>query len=109
MDFKTPFQYWRKDMAKRLDVFLGHCSSSSATADRLKMFLTTVRATVLDWKEFKPGRTILDQIEEAAARCSGSVFLFTKDDKLADNGTSGKAVYSRPAILPVSRERTMCR
>jgi hypothetical protein len=41
-DFKTPFQYWRKDMAKRRDVFLGYCSSSSATADRLKMFLTTV-------------------------------------------------------------------
>jgi predicted nucleotide-binding protein len=37
---------------------------------------------VLDWNEdFAPAGSILAQIEEAAARCTAGIFLFTKDDK----------------------------
>ncbi len=37
---------------------------------------------MLDWQEFPPGGTILEQIRDAAERCTGGVFLFTKDDEL---------------------------
>jgi predicted nucleotide-binding protein len=48
---------------------------------------------VLDWQtDFIPGRTILDQIEQAAARSVGGIFLFTKDDDLADRGQLDTAV-----------------
>jgi predicted nucleotide-binding protein len=49
--------------------------------------------TVLDWRtDFKPGRTIMHQIEEASARCSAGIFLFTGDDQLADDLPSQRAV-----------------
>jgi predicted nucleotide-binding protein len=48
--------------------------------------------TVLDWAEFKPGRTILDEIREAAFRCTGAIFLFTRDDEASDPGPTGKAL-----------------
>ena len=50
-------------------------------------------AKVLDWQEdFIPGRTILEQIEQAAAHSIGGIFLFTKDDDLAGPGQSEVAV-----------------
>ena len=40
---------------------------------------------MLDWQtDFIAGRSILEQIHAAAARCSANVFLFTKDDDLID-------------------------
>jgi predicted nucleotide-binding protein len=39
-----------------------------------------------------PGRTILDQIEQAATSSVGGIFLFTKDDDLVDNGQADLAV-----------------
>ena len=65
-------------------MFLGYCSTSEGTAQNLKRYLQSsdVGATVLDWKDFSPGRSILQQVEEAAERCSAGIFLFTKDDTL---------------------------
>ena len=41
------------------------------------------RVTVLDWNEdFAPAGSLLVQIEQAAARCTAGIFLFTKDDKI---------------------------
>jgi hypothetical protein len=82
--FLVPFKYWKDQLSRRRDVFLGYCSSSEGTAQNLKRFLQSndVGATVLDWQDFTPGHTILQQIEEAAERCSAGIFLFTKDDKL---------------------------
>jgi hypothetical protein len=83
--FRVPFGYWRAQLNARRDVFLGYCSSSRATAASLKNFLQSNGTTVLDWQtDFIAGRSILAQIEEAAARCSAGIFLFTKDDDLAD-------------------------
>ena len=81
-DFTAPFSHWVSDLSKRRDVFLGYCSSSRGSD--LKRFLQMdLGATVLDWQlDFAPGRTILEEITEAASRCSGGVFLFTRDDEL---------------------------
>jgi Predicted nucleotide-binding protein containing TIR-like domain len=84
-EFRVPFGYWRTQLNARRDVFLCYCSSSRATAASLKSFLQSGGASVLDWQtDFIAGRSILAQIEEAAARCSAGIFLFTKDDDLAD-------------------------
>jgi hypothetical protein len=93
-DFRVPFDYWRSDLTERRDVFLGYCSSSTGPAQNLKRFLEMdIGATVLDWQtDFAPGRTILQQIETAAARCSAGIFLFTKDDNLTDDTHADKAV-----------------
>jgi CAP12/Pycsar effector protein, TIR domain len=84
-EFRVPFGYWKALLEERRDVFLGYCSASSATADAIKRYLASLGARVLDWQtDFIPGRTIIDQIEQAASRSIGGVFLFTQDDDLAD-------------------------
>jgi hypothetical protein len=92
-EFRIPFQYWKNLLDERRDFFLGYSSSSEVTAGAVKEFLQSLGATVLDWKtDFIPGRNILALIEQAAAHCIGGIFLFTKDDDLADNGQIEKAV-----------------
>lgn len=89
-EFLVPFNYWKKLLKERRDIFLGYCGSSSPTAKRIKDYLLTLGARVLDWQtDFIPGRTIIDQIEQAAARTNGGIFLFTKDDDLAGPGAVG--------------------
>jgi len=90
-EFRVPFKYWTEQLEERRDVFLGYCSRSDATAQEIKRYLLALGAKVLDWEtDFIPGRTILEQIEQAAARSIGGIFLFTKDDDLAQE--SGAAV-----------------
>ncbi len=92
-EFRVPFNYWKALLDERCDVFLGYSSASETTAAAIKRFLLSLGAKVLDWQtDFIPGRTILDQIEQAAARSIGGIFLFTKDDDLADHGQVDKAV-----------------
>ena len=84
-EFRVPFGYWKAQLAERRDIFLGYCSRSADTAAGIKQFLQSLGASVLDWQtDFIPGRTIIDQIEQAGARTSSGIFLFTKDDDLAD-------------------------
>lgn len=92
--FRVPFNYWKEQMSTRRDVFLGYSGTSAGTAQNLKRFLQAeLDVTVLDWKtDFAPGRSILQQIEEAAARCTAGIFLFTTDDKLEDQSLVDKAV-----------------
>jgi len=86
-EFRVPFHYWRELLKQRRDIFLGYCSSSQVTAAAIKRYLRSLGAEVLDWQtDFIPGRTILDQIEQAAARSIGGIFLFTKDDDMIDHG-----------------------
>jgi hypothetical protein len=82
-EFRVPFGYWVNQLEERRDVFLGYCSQSSPLADAIKQYLLSIGVSVLDWQtDFIPGRTILDQIETAAGRTLGGIFLFTKDDDL---------------------------
>jgi len=91
-EFRVPFRYWTDQLEQRRDIFLGYCSRSDATAQEIKRYLLSLGAKVLDWEtDFIPGRTILEQIEEAAARSIGGIFLFTKDDDLADGGQAAVA------------------
>jgi hypothetical protein len=92
-EFRVPFYYWKKLLDERCDVFLGYSGKSEATASSIKRYLLSLGARVLDWQtDFIPGRTILDQIEQAAARSVGGIFLFTKDDDLVDHGQADKSV-----------------
>jgi len=93
-DFRVTFQYWEDELYKRRDVFLGYSGSSKGTAQNLKRFLEKdLSVTVLDWRtDFSPSRFILQQIEDAAARCSAGIFLFTKDDPITNETQAYKAV-----------------
>jgi Predicted nucleotide-binding protein containing TIR-like domain len=92
-EFHVPFKYWLDKLTERRDVFLGYASASSPTALSIKTYSQSLGATVLDWQtDFIPGRTILDQIEQAAARSIGVIFLFTKDHDLADPAPGAVAV-----------------
>jgi Predicted nucleotide-binding protein containing TIR-like domain len=91
--FRVPFDYWLALLNQRRDVFLGYSSASAETAAAVKRYLLSLGAKILDWQtDFIPGRTILDQIEQAATRSVGGIFLFTKDDDLADHGQAELAV-----------------
>jgi hypothetical protein len=80
-------------LKERRDVFFGYSSSSETTAAAIKRYLLSVGARVLDWlTDFFPGRTILDQIEQAAARSIGGILLFTKDDDLKNEGPTADVV-----------------
>jgi len=63
-------------------------------AKKLKTYLSkSLQLSVLDWAtDFDPARTILQQIETAAERCSAGVFLFTADDLLAADTAKARAV-----------------
>jgi hypothetical protein len=86
--FEVCFEQWQKQLVIRRDVFLGYCSASSNTAKRVRTYLEKqLGVTVLDWqRDFKPGRSILEEIEEARNRCTAGIFLFTKDDELHNSG-----------------------
>ncbi len=90
-EFTVPFTYWQRQLVERRDIFLGYCSSSEGLAANLKRCLVACGATVLDWQtDFIGGRSILEQIQSAGARCSAGVFLFTRDDDLAGHGQFDK-------------------
>lgn len=88
-DFQHALRVWCANIADRRDIFLGYCSSSSATARALSAYIVDeLGATILDWKtDFTAGRTILEEISEAADRCSAGLFLFTKDDMTLIEGS----------------------
>jgi hypothetical protein len=92
-EFNVTFGYWRRELERRRDVFLGYSGASTPIAASLREFLEKdIGATVLDWqRDFKPGRSILEEIEEARIRCTLGIFLFTKDDILAAAGSIAQA------------------
>jgi predicted nucleotide-binding protein len=48
-------------------------------------------ATVLDWRrDFSVARSVLEEIMEAGRRCSGAIFLFTKDDTFSEEPAEPK-------------------
>ena len=81
-------------MFERRDMFFGYCSRSTSTAKKIKDYIEQhLKVSVMDWqKDFSPGSNILQQIQEAAKKCSTGIFLFTKDDFLEDNPSEKRAV-----------------
>lgn len=92
--FAVPFKYFKQHLSGRRDVFLGYSSTSSATATKIRNYLTRdLNLSILDWAfDFDPATTILSQIDEASKRCGAGIFIFTKDDALADGSDSEVAV-----------------
>ena len=60
----------------------------------MRIHIEELGHSVIDWtRDFTPaGVTILEEIERACNRCRCAVFLFTKDDELAEDLT-GKATF----------------
>jgi Predicted nucleotide-binding protein containing TIR-like domain len=86
--FRGPFARWTHDVEERRDVFLGYCSKSNKTATQIQDELHKLGASVLNWEvDFLAGGSILGAIENARAKCSCGIFLFSEDDPL--EGTSG--------------------
>jgi CAP12/Pycsar effector protein, TIR domain len=84
--FKFRFAAWLEQLEERRDVFLGYCSKGKLAAQALQLFLTKdLELKVLDWEmDFRGGSSILEEIESAATKCTGGIFLFTKDEELQD-------------------------
>lgn len=97
--FEHPFASWLGNVQQRRDVFLGYSSGKTGTAQNLKRYLEGKGATVLDWKEFDSGPSILAEIEAAAARCTGGVFLFTRDDPLEPLAGSEREAAPRDNVV----------
>jgi hypothetical protein len=92
-EFRVPFGYWKVALSEWRDVFFGYSGASARIAAEIKRYLQSLGVSVLDWQtDFIPGRTILDQIQRAAERTRGGIFLFTKDDDLADHNQADVAV-----------------
>ena len=86
-DFRGFLESWQRRLLERRDIFLAYSGELAGTAKSIEEILTRAGATVLDWKrDFVAGRTILEQVEEAARRTSGGVFLFTRDDARKGKG-----------------------
>ena len=74
-------------LCERRDIFLGYCSKANSHALLIRDYLEAEGLTVLDWsRDFRHGgATILEEIERASLRCRSAIFLFTKDDELAQH------------------------
>ena len=56
--------------------------------------------TVLDWQtDFSSGQNILQQIGRASDRCSAGIFLFTRDDELAAQGSAEDDAVPRDNVV----------
>ena len=91
-DFVKYLSAWTQKVYSRRKVFLGYCSRAKATADALTLYLERdLNVKVLNYSmDFRPGNSILEQIENAAKECACGVFLFTNDDEMI-SGTEAQA------------------
>jgi hypothetical protein len=81
--FRAFLDNWNTRIGERRDIFLAYSGKVEGLAHSINGILARLGATVLDWKrDFPGGPTILEQVEDAARRTSGGVFLFTRDDRL---------------------------
>jgi Predicted nucleotide-binding protein containing TIR-like domain len=106
--FQAPFSLWRKDVELCRDVFLGYCSDAKSLARLVRSFLEEKGIRVLDWrKDFKPGDTILEQIEKAAKLCTCGIFLFTNDDTLTKGIQGGGPKGDTGTVRPLTNDDTL--
>jgi hypothetical protein len=96
---EPPFERWVERVKARYDVFFGYCSKANGLAQSIKKFLVDEAGLrVLDWaNDFRPGRTIMEEIARATATCRTGLFLFTADDPL--EGSTTNTVVPRDNVL----------
>jgi hypothetical protein len=97
---EPPFERWVERVRERYDVFFGYCSEADTLARNIKKYLVKEAGLrVLDWAtDFRPGRTIMEEIARATATCRCGLFLFTKSDPLVESATA-KAVPRDNVLL----------
>jgi hypothetical protein len=96
---EPPFEKWVERVRARYDVFFGYCSKADELAQNIKKFLADESGLrVLDWAtDFRPGRTIMEEIARATATCRCGLFLFTADDPI--KGSPTKTAIPRDNVL----------
>ncbi|HZF12539.1 MAG TPA: TIR domain-containing protein [Thermoanaerobaculia bacterium] len=96
---EPPFEKWVERVRGRYDVFFGYCSKADELARNIKKFLVEEAGLrVLDWAtDFRPGRTIMEEVARATATCRCGLFLFTADDPL--EGSPSKTAIPRDNVL----------
>lgn len=96
---EPPFEKWVERVKARYDVFFGYCSKADELAQNIKTFLADESGLrVLDWAtDFRPGRTIMEEIARATATCRCGLFLFTADDPV--EGSLTKTAIPRDNVL----------
>jgi hypothetical protein len=84
-DFRQYLRDWANEVTSHRKIFLGYCSRAKPTADAVTLYIEReLHAKVENYSmDFRPGGSILEQIEKAAKECACGVFLFTKDDEIA--------------------------
>jgi len=96
--FQQPFREWISSVKRRKHVFLGYSAKSIRTARALKSFLVEkLGLSVLDWHEFEPSGTVMQNIEEAERLCRWGLFLFMADDML--DGADGQQAVPRDNVI----------
>jgi hypothetical protein len=90
--FKRYMDEWAQSIKEHRKVFLGYCSAAKDTATALIKYMKGMPDVfVVDYTvDFRPGPTILEEIERVSKECSVGVFLFTKDDEFGE-GTDSHA------------------
>lgn len=95
-EFLKRFGAWQREMELRRDVFLGYCSTSVGTAAQIQLHLERMGATVWNYAmDFRSGRSILNEIEEARAKCFCGIFLFSESDSME----GGKVAAPRDNVV----------
>jgi hypothetical protein len=82
-EFRNFAGVWSEQVKRRRDVFLGYSTPASAVARTIRARLEGQGVALIDWeRDFRKGAGILSEIEDAAARCSAAILLFTRDELL---------------------------
>ncbi|MGT2437547.1 TIR domain-containing protein [Bradyrhizobium betae] len=84
-EFLVPFNYWLNKLRERKDVFLGYAGTSSPTAQSIKTYLkaSAPRCWTGRRTSFQAGLSWTRSSRRLRGSIGG-IFLFTKDDDLAD-------------------------
>jgi hypothetical protein len=85
-NFLRPLQQWSDEIQRRRDVFFGYCSKSATLAAEIQTLVERAGATVHSWEvDFRAGESILHEIATANSMCSCGLFLFSEDDRYAED------------------------
>jgi Predicted nucleotide-binding protein containing TIR-like domain len=85
-EFEKQFQVWLGEVKAQCHVFFGYSGVATNTANAIQVWLRDSGLKVLDWKNFRPGESILSRIEQAANQAACGLFLLTADDlKIKNN------------------------
>lgn len=100
--FKIQFNNWTDRLLNKPDLFIGYSHKASPLADKIIIFLIRqYQLRIWDWKaDFLQAHSILTGVIDAAERCNGAIFLFTKDDELKVSKRGIKSAALKDSASP---------